>query len=510
MNLYRLSLLLLTIVSTTVLQANDWPQGSGDAGNFRTDDTGPTEWSVALEQNIAWRLTLPETGQSTPVICDGKLYFSILKPVESDALLGKDIIAWCCDASTGDILWRKEIIGKHPLKISGCFGDSSGPPAVTDGEHVVFLNASSGMTCFTVDGSLKWHQDFLSVGRCVPFLHDGKVVFTRQIYPPEKDGRFPHKYADAPKKMWTQLQAVDIKTGELVWTTECGINMGVALQPQKLSDGRDVVVAGRGGGHGPPEKPTGISLVDLADGKTLWTLSLEKFNATMSFGIRNDQVHLFHGPEHLSVDAISGEILHQVSILKNVSVRSWNQGQRSTQIVTIKSASSRNITQTSNLLVDNWNYFRSYKHPWLGRVNVDTNKVEYLELPLQLSRLPGQDDQLLWFDDKKKKMETQTIVPNDMKNSRGLVVFGDKRSKGSGWGHIASPTPSVAGNNLYIPVMNGTVFVIDLKAKILDEKAIIGINDLGTAGQCYTRASLSFANGKAYAHTIKELICIGQ
>ena len=131
-------------------------------------------------------------------------------------------------------------------------------------------------------------------------------------------------------------------------------------------------------------------------------------------------------------------------------------------------------------------------------------------MPLQLSRAPGQDDQLLWFDVAKNKIETQTIFPNEMKNSRGLVVFGDKRSKGSGWGHVAAPSPSVAGDHLYVPVMNGTIYVINWKAKTLDENTIVAINDLGLAGKSYSRASLSFANGKAYAHTIQELICIGK
>jgi hypothetical protein len=107
-------------------------------------------------------------------------------------------------------------------------------------------------------------------------------------------------------------------------------------------------------------------------------------------------------------------------------------------------------------------------------------------------------------------MEAQTIVPNEMKNSRGLVVFDDKRSTGNGWGHIGSPSPSVAGDNLYIPTMNGTVYVIDWDAETLDEKAVVAISDLGLAGKSYQRGSLSFANGKIFAHTIQELICIGK
>ena len=88
--------------------------------------------------------------------------------------------------------------------------------------------------------------------------------------------------------------------------------------------------------------------------------------------------------------------------------------------------------------------------------------------------------------------------------------MGDKRSTGNGWGHIAAPTPSVAGPNLYVPVMNSTVYVIDWNAGKLDEKAIVAINDLGPAGQSYTRASLFFDGGRTFAHTIRELICIGK
>lgn len=99
---------------------------------------------------------------------------------------------------------------------------------------------------------------------------------------------------------------------------------------------------------------------------------------------------------------------------------------------------------------------------------------------------------------------------NAMKNARGFVVMGDKRSQGNGWGHVAAPTPSVAGSHLYVPVQNGTVYVMRWDAEKLDENAIVAINDLGPAGHAYTRASVTFFDGKAYAHTIRELICIGQ
>ena len=511
----KLPLSLVCLFSFVLfVQADDeWHQGAGPVGNLALSAAAPTEWSVVRDVNIAWKFILMETGQSTPVIAGGKVFFSTLKPVEEDSELGKDIEVWCLDATSGEIIWNRSIVGTHPLRLSGCFSDSSSPPAVVDGERVVFINASGGISCFDLEGNLIWSKDFLSVGRTLPFLHEGKFVFTRQIYPPDPDGNYPHKYADSPKEMWTQLQALDMTSGEPVWTTECGVNMGCVILPQKLSDGRFVAVVGRGGGHGPPEKPDGVSLVDLSDGTTIWTLPLEGFMATMSYRTHDDIAPIFHAGEHLCLDAITGEIKSRSSIIDQVAVRLQKGGERVSEVVNIPdSKKKRMITQGSNLLVGKWHYFRSYTRPWLGRVNVENGKVEYLELPLQLDRTMEEEDRFLWFVEpkskKEPKLENQTIVPNSMMNSRGFVVFGDKRSLGNGWGHIASPSPTVAGDHLYVPVMNGTVFVIRWDVDVLDEKAILAINDLGPTGESYTRSSISFAGGKAFARTIRELICI--
>jgi hypothetical protein len=232
----------------------------------------------------------------------------------------------------------------------------------------------------------------------------------------------------------------------------------------------------------------------------------------MNFSVRDDQVHLFHDKEHLSVHALTGQILRR-TVLDQAAVRRWKDGQRSTEQETIPTKSQRILTQTSNLLVGEWHYFRSYTRPYLGRVNVVSGIVEYLELPIQIHRAPGKDEAFTWMSGSNSKSPqappTRGLVRNDMKNSRGFVVMGDGRSTGSGWGHTAAPTPFAAGSNLYVPVSNGTVYVIDWNTPKLDESAIIAINDLGPAGQSFTRASLSADHGRLFAHTIRELICIG-
>jgi hypothetical protein len=520
-------LALLPAIGTASLAA-DWPQGPGAGSTFQTASSGPTAWSVVRGENIRWKITLPETGQSTPVVCGERVFFTTMVPVDSDAKVGTDIVAWCCDVRSGDVIWKRDIPGKHPLRLSGCFSDSSAPPAVCDGERVVFVNASGTVVCFDLNGKPVWSQPFLSVGRTIPFVHDGRFVFTRQNYPPDPDGNFPHKYKDSPAELWTQLQALDMKTGHVAWTSTCGVNMGCVPLLQKLADSRSVIVVGRGGGHGPPEKPDGISLLNADDGSTLWTLPLDGFMSTMSYSVRNDRVHLFHKGDHLSVDALSGKLVSQVSIINHVAVRKRIDDHYVSVKESIPDANKgRMITQSSNLLVGRYHYFRSYTQPYLGRVNIDDQSVEYLELPLQLSRTQETDDMLRWYSaspdeaeaasamatgrNRKPKatpLNLQAFAENDMKNSRGFVVMGDARSKGNGWGHIAAPSPTVAGENLYVPVMNGTVYVLKRDSEVLDESAIVAINDLGPAGQSWTRGSVSFADGRAFAHTIRELICI--
>ena len=505
-----LPLSLLLIVQSIFAE---WPQGAGKFGNFSADEAFPVSWSVVNDEDIAWKLTLPETGQSTPVVLNGKVFFTTLKPVQEDSEIGSDIVAWCCDAITGEILWKRVIPGQYPLKLSGPFSDSSAPPAVCDGERVVFTNASGTIACYDMEGYVQWKRVIFTVGRTLPFLIDGKFVFTRQIYTPDAVGHFTHENKDAPLEKWTQLHALDMETGKDVWTSTCGLNMGCAILPQKLSDGRAVALVGRGGGHGPSEKPEGVSLVDLSDGSTIWTLPLEGFMATQSNGIRYDRVSVFHKHLHLTIDAKTGVIEREVSITDDVRVRARNGNEWQDRTVTLVANKNRMITQGSNLLVGKYDYFRSYTSPYLGRVNVDSGAVEYLELPLQLSRVPGKKEKLLWHVPAQSKEDTemrlQTFALNDLKNSRGFKVFGDKRSIGNGWGHIASPTPSVAGDFLYVPVMSGTVYVIRWDSDVLDESAIAAINDLGPVGQSWTRASISFSEGRAYTHTIRELICIG-
>ena len=357
------------------------------------------------------------------------------------------------------------------------------------------------------------------MSRTQPILHDGMLIFHRQAYMPDESGHFTHENKNASIERWTQIQAIDAETGNNIWVSECGANMGCIPLLQKLSDGTPVLVVGRGGGHSPPESPEGISLIRADDGQTIWTLPLEKFMSTQMYPIIDDQILVFHRGDHLWVDARSGKISRTQSIVRNVTVSRWTPHGHQNSQETLQEGKPRSITQQSNIRVGNYHYFRAYTKNYLGRIHLGNGKVEYLELPLQVLREPKSPDKTLWSAEqwptllasldkrrkKKRDLTTTSFRLNQVRNSRGYLVMGDERAQANGWGHTASPLPTAFGNDLVVPILSGMVFVIRADAKKLDQKALLSINDLGPLGKSFTRASLTTDGRIIFAHTIQGI-----
>ena len=267
----------------------------------------------------------------------------------------------------------------------------------------------------------------------------------------------------------------------------------------KTSVGTTAILTGRGGGHQPPEEPYGISLVNADDGKTIWDLPIKGYAAHQSCSWNQSVACLFAGGEHVTVDIQTGEIRNRVSISEDITTcRHTDSGYRTKTQQTLKKARSP-ITKQANCLVGNYHYFRAHDEFLIGRVNIQNGSVEYLQVPVQVVRRNDAREEVLW---------TQALQ-NDMKNADGFVATQDKRNAGSGWGHVSAASPIVVGDNIYLPSMIGIVYVLKWNAETLDEHALVSISDLGPAGATWSLSSLSFADGRLYARTLKELICIG-
>lgn len=197
----RLSVLIATAAALSVSSAlaGDWPRYLGPAGNGVAEGESnlPIEWGP--QQNVKWQATLPDDGNSSPIVVGGKVF------VTCGEDRGRKRHLFCFDRETGDELWVRTV--EHDV-VETTHRDNpycaSSP--VSDGEHVVVWHGNAGMHCYDMGGSQLWSRD-LGEFRHVwgyassPIIHDGKVIHL--CGPGER----------------TFLTALDLKNGETVWET---------------------------------------------------------------------------------------------------------------------------------------------------------------------------------------------------------------------------------------------------------------------------------------------------
>jgi hypothetical protein len=133
----------------------------------------------------------------------------------------------------------------------------------------------------------------------------------------------------------------------------------------------------------------------------------------------------------------------------------------------------------------------------VGRVNVETDRVEYLELPVQVER-KGSTERWIWG----QPQASSTV------NARGVDVAGDLRSKRDGWYWCFLPHPIAVDGKLFFTTMAGITYVIDGRAKVLDERALLAVNDLGPAGETWSLNSIACGGERLFHRSMREVVCI--
>ncbi|MCM8530510.1 MAG: hypothetical protein NE330_05050, partial [Lentisphaeraceae bacterium] len=141
--MFRAIFLFLFIVS---VNAQDWPQFGGPSGNGQlvTKQSIPTKWSVISENNIKWKVSLPETGQSGLAISGDKIFLTVYEnlPAGDGLKESKNIEGHCYSKVDGKLLWKCELPGSKKMKPTCPYGDSTTGTPVTDGKYVWFYNSS--------------------------------------------------------------------------------------------------------------------------------------------------------------------------------------------------------------------------------------------------------------------------------------------------------------------------------------------------------------------------------
>jgi hypothetical protein len=511
--------------------ADQWPQAAGPNHNWTvsTKNPVPRSWSVENDRNIVWRVPLPETGQSGIAVWKDRLFLTTMKPLQAADSAdvknnkGSDIVIYCCDAADGTILWQRDLAGdpKADSIYAYGFSSSSSPTPVTDGKHVWFCNASGQMGCWTIDGEEAWTRRWTpTLGR--PFnkqfepIKIGNTLLNVEPLDPDD----PNRREDA----WNVLRAFDATTGKSLWTAPEGLTHYNTPVLGQLPDGSHAVLAGRGAHHEPPESPAELTLTRadgpnagraiwnwnaLPDGKAQVTQCWDSKYAYWLDETRTDLVLL---------NTLDGSEAKRIAWDKDVTITSYNAATKAFTHRSGVNFEEQNPPITvfpawhANLSVYPYVYFQCFsfqgkrrgKETYIGpknslaRINVETEKVEYLEIPFEVPTVEGEAES-----------NNGILYPQMTVNSRGIDVAGDPRSKRTGWWWCFNGNTIAINQYLYFTFMCGNVQVIDGQAENFDETALVSMNDLGKFGETWSVNTPSYSNGRIYHRTMKELICIG-
>lgn len=497
--------------------SDNWPQAAGPNADWKVEGEAPTHWSVVQNKNIKWRTPLPEHGQSSITIWEDRAFLTTHKPLESAADIETvtDIVGYCLNLSNGEILWTVDLPGSVAVGPAGIFSDATVFAPVTDGSHVWFFNRSGSIGCFDMEGKPIWLREYTPRNRHTnrqsePILFQNQLIVVEVL---DKEAAQKLKRHEAipegidPKSVWTYLHGLNASTGEVLWVEPVGTVVHNTPMISQRANGEWAILHARGGPHNPLETPYGLSLTSLAsgnEGTVLWSTEIPGLNPMINNHWDTQHLYALSGEHHLVLDTESGLEVSRQNLRKNVDLWAHDQDSDSWKLergVDLPGKKPRLNTYHTNIVVGDWHYFLAHERNAIGRVNLRSDKVEYLDVPYHLAVTPDGNRTQIW--------DSAKVIPNIPENARGINVIKDKRSAGTGWGHVSAASPILVGQYLYFPMMSSTVYVIDTQAPDFSPKALVAINDLGPAGKTWTLSSFTYANQNLYIRTAKEVICIG-
>jgi len=151
----------------------DWPEFRGPTGQGHSTAIGlPVTWSES--ENIAWKVTIPGRGWSSPSIRDNRIWLTA-----ADAE-GTTLRALCLDRGSGATLHDVVI---STLTEKGAAHDKNSlasPTPLLDGDRVYVHFGSHGTACLSNDGKIRWrtvlaHQQMYGPSSS-PVLYDDLLI----------------------------------------------------------------------------------------------------------------------------------------------------------------------------------------------------------------------------------------------------------------------------------------------------------------------------------------------
>jgi outer membrane protein assembly factor BamB len=187
-------------------QAANWPAWRGaDGQGTSTEKNLPTRWSAT--ENIRWKISLPDRGNSTPVVWGDRVF--VTQAIEEK---GQRTLM-CFARRDGKLLWQKSVpyAVKEETHESNPYCSAS--PA-TDGERVIVTHGSAGVFCYDFAGQELWKRDlgkqeFGWGGGSSPVLHGDVCIL---YHGPGQGAKLISLDKKSGKTLWEYAEpSVDVK-----------------------------------------------------------------------------------------------------------------------------------------------------------------------------------------------------------------------------------------------------------------------------------------------------------
>ncbi len=195
--------LLAVTVASPPSEAENWPHWRGPHRNGVSTESGlPTHWSAT--KNVVWKLALPETSGSTPIIWGDHVFLNVAQ--------GKDLSLWAISRQDGSVLWQRPLDNRNEDKRKG---NMSSPSPVTDGSSVWVMTGTGVLTGFDFHGKQLWQRDLQQEYGEFGILHgysSSPLLYGDTLYVQVLHGF----HTDDP----SYVLAIDATSGKNLWRIE--------------------------------------------------------------------------------------------------------------------------------------------------------------------------------------------------------------------------------------------------------------------------------------------------
>lgn len=151
------ALLLTRVFTSSVAGADVWPQFRGPTGDGHGGSAElPLEWDE--KTNVAWKVTVPGSGHSSPVINEKQLWLT------SAHDQGQQLDVLCFDVDSGEIVLQTTVFKNVKTQHVHKTNTHASPTPVIDGNRVFVHFGSYGTACIDAEsGNVLWTRNDLVV-----------------------------------------------------------------------------------------------------------------------------------------------------------------------------------------------------------------------------------------------------------------------------------------------------------------------------------------------------------